>query len=91
MIRLAGWQLLTPILRMKKNTMKYRLTERKEGQTIHRDKDVNTLYQPRIRCQWQKIPGQPYRAKALDVELNLSGSPDGADQWIKVRPRHGAA
>jgi hypothetical protein len=57
---------------MKKNTMKYRLTERKEGQAIHRDRDVNTLYQSCIRCQWQKIPGQPYQAKALDVELNLS-------------------
>lgn len=84
-IRLADEQLLTPILRMKKNTMKYRLTERKEGQAIHRDRDVNTLYQSCIRCQWQKIPGQPYQAKALDVELNLSSSPDEADQWIKVR------
>ena len=32
-IRLAGEQLLTPILRMKKNTMKYRLTERQGGHT----------------------------------------------------------
>lgn len=85
MIRLAGEQLLTPILRMKKNTMKYRLTERHEGQAIHRDRDVNALYQSCIRCQWQKIPGQPYQAKALDVELNLSGAPDEADQWVKVR------
>src|SRR5208283_6063138 len=37
------------------------------------------------RCQWQKIPGQPYQAKALDVELNLSSAKDEADQWIKVR------
>jgi len=43
MIRLAGEQLLTAILRMKKNAMKYRLTERLEGQAIHRDMDVNTL------------------------------------------------
>jgi SRSO17 transposase len=84
-IRLADEQLLTPILRMKKNTMKYRLTECKGGQAIHRDRDVNTLYQSFIRCQWQKILGQPYQAKALDVELNLSSSPDEADQWIKVR------
>ena len=85
MIRLAGEQLLTAILRMKKSTMKYRLTERLEGQAIHRDMDVNTLYQSCIRRQWQKIPGQPYQAKALDVELNLSSAPDEADQWIKVR------
>jgi len=87
MIRLAGEQLLTAILRMKKNTMKYRLTERQEGETIHRDKDVNTLYQSCVRRQWQKIPGQPYQAKTLDVELNLSGTPDEADRWIVSAPQ----
>src|SRR4030067_3581841 len=85
MIRLAGEHLLTAILRMNKSTRKYRLTERLEGQAIHRDMDVNTLYQSCIRRQWQKIPGEPYQAKALDVELNLSSAPDEADQWIKVR------
>jgi len=72
MIRLADEQLLTPILRMKKNAMKYRLTERQAGQTIRRVMDVKALYQSCIRCRWQKIPGQPYQARALDVELNLS-------------------
>jgi SRSO17 transposase len=85
MIRLADEQLLTPILRMKKNTMKYRLTECQEGRLIHRDMDVKALYKSCVRCQWQKIPGQPYQAKALDVELNLSGTQDEADQWVKVR------
>jgi hypothetical protein len=46
---------------------------------------VNTLYQSCVRCQWQKIPGQPYQAKALDRELNLSSSPNEADQWVNVR------
>ena len=85
MIRLAGEQLLTPILRMKKNTMRYRLTVCVEGRATHREVDVNTLYQSCVRCQWQKIPGQPYQAKALDRELNLSSSPNEADQWVKVR------
>lgn len=85
MIRLADEQLLTPILRMKKNTMNYRLTECQEGRLIHRDMDVKALYKSCVRCQWQKIPGQPYQAKALDVELNLSGTQDEADQWVKVR------
>ena len=84
-IRLAGEQLLTPILRMKKNTLKYRLTERLEGRAIHREMDVNTLHQSCVRCQWQKIPGQPYQAKALAVELNLSSAQGEAEQWIKVR------
>ena len=85
MIGLADEQLLTPILRMKKNAMKYRLTERHDGQLIHQDMDVKALYKSCVRCQWQKIPGQPYQAKALDVELNLSSTKDDADQWIKVR------
>ncbi|MBK6957862.1 MAG: transposase [Nitrosomonas sp.] len=62
-IRLADEQLLTSILRMKKNTMKYRLTECKGGQAIHRDRDVNTLYQSCIRCQWQKIPSSRIRRR----------------------------
>lgn len=65
--------------------MKYRLAERREGQIIHRDMDVKALYKSCIRCKWQKIPGQPYLAKALDVELNLSSMPDEAEKWIKVR------
>lgn len=85
MIRLADEQLLTPILRMKKNTMKYRLTERQEGQQIYRDMDVKALYKSCVRRQWQKIPGLPYQAKALDVELNLSSTPDEMEKWIKVR------
>jgi len=85
MIRLADEHLLTPILRMKKNAMKYRLTERQEGQAIRRDMDVKALYQSCIRRKWQKIPGLPYQAKSLDVELNLSSTPDEAEKWIKVR------
>lgn len=85
MIRLADEQLLTPILRMKKNTMKYRLTERQEGRITYRDKDVNALYQSCIRSRWENIPGQPYQVKALDVELNLSSTPDEVEKWIKVR------
>jgi hypothetical protein len=46
--------------------------------------DIKALYQSCIRCQWQKIAGQPYQAKALDVELNLS-KPDEVENWIKVR------
>jgi SRSO17 transposase len=84
MIRMSEEQLLTPILRMKKNIMKYRLTEYKAGECTCRDLDVKALYQSCIRGQWQKIAGQPYQAKALDVELNLN-QPDEAEKWIKVR------
>ena len=85
MIRMADEQLLTAILRMKKNTMKYRLTEYQEGKLVHRDMDVKALYKFCVRCQWQKIPGLPYLAKALNVELNLSSNSDEPENFIKVR------
>lgn len=84
MIRMSEEQLLTPILRMKKSTMKYRLSAYKAGGNTCRDLDVKALYQSCIRCQWQKIAGQPYQAKALEVELNLN-KPDEVEHWIKVR------
>jgi len=85
MIRTADDALLTPILRMKKNTMKYRVTELRQGQTAHQEMDVKGLYQACIRGQWDNIPGQPYHAKACDVALNLADSPQAPDHWITVR------
>lgn len=85
MIQAAEEVQLTPILRMKKNTMKYRLSEFRQGQSSHRDVDVKALYQSCIRGQWDKVLGQPYRAKALDVEVDLSASADEPPRWIKVR------
>jgi SRSO17 transposase len=85
MIRIADEALLTPILRMKKNAMKYRLPPAVQGQSLPREVDVKALYRSSIRGQWGKIPGQPYQAKALDVELNLSTLPDESARWIKVR------
>jgi SRSO17 transposase len=85
MIQTAEDALLTPILRMKKNTMKYRWTEFRQGQTHHREIDVKGLYQACIRGQWDTIPGQPYQAKACDVALNLAASPQEPERWITVR------
>jgi hypothetical protein len=84
-IRIAEESLLTAVLRMKKDAMKYRLTEIKQGQVVHREVDVKALYRTGIRGQWDQIPGQPYQAKAGDVELNLSESPKEPERWIKVR------
>jgi len=84
-IRMAEESLLTAVLRMKKDAMSYRTTEFRQGQRVHRAMAVKALYQAGIRGHWEKIPGQPYQAKALDVELNLSESPKQAECWIKVR------
>ena len=85
MIGIAEDALLTPILRMKKNTMKYRLSELKEGKVTCRDLDVNALFQTAVRGQWENISGQPYQSKTLDVELNLNDTKDKTVRWIKVR------
>jgi hypothetical protein len=85
MIRMAEEALLTPILRMKKNTMKYRLTEVKESRITHKELDVNALYQSQVRCRWEKIPGLPYQSKVLDVELNLNDASEETQRWVKVR------
>jgi hypothetical protein len=84
-LRMAEESLLTAVLRMKKDAMNYRYTEQRQGQALYRDLDVKTLYQVCIRGQWEKIPGQPYQAKALNVELNLSESPKEPARWVKVR------
>jgi SRSO17 transposase len=85
MIRIADEALLTPILRMKKNAMHYRLTTFQQGQAVHRDLAVKALYQACIRGRWDNIAGQPYQAKAVDVTLNLATTSDETDRWVPVR------
>lgn len=85
MIKTAHDALLTPIVRMKKNKMKYRLSQFKEGKVVCRDMDADSLFQSNVRGQWEKIPGQPYQSKTLDVELNLNDPQDKAERWVKVR------
>ena len=84
-IRMAEESLLTAVLRMKKDAMNYRYTEHRQGQARRRDLDVKALYPVCMRGPWDKIPGQPYQAKAVNVELSLSESPKEPARWIKVR------
>jgi SRSO17 transposase len=84
-LRTAEESLLTAVLRMKKDQAKYRHTAYRQGQPVVRDVDVNALYRDAVRGRWDKIPGQPYQAKALDVELNLAESAKEPERWVKVR------
>lgn len=84
-LRTAEESLLTAVLRMKKDQTKYRHTAYRQGQPVVRDVDVNALYRDAVRGRWDKIPGQPYQAKALDVELNLAESAKEPERWVKVR------
>ena len=75
-----------------KNTMKDRLSECRAGKLIHREMDLNALFQHSVRGQWQKITGQPYQASVLDVQLNMN-KPDEAEKMDQgapiIRSRHG--
>ena len=84
-LRLCQETALTAILRMKKNKMKYRVSETIKGKLVKRDMDVKSLYQHSVRKQWRKIPGQKYQAQVVDVELNLAQTTKEEAQWINVR------
>jgi SRSO17 transposase len=84
MIRLTQETALVPVLRMKKNKMKYRMSEIVRGNATTKELDIQSLYKRCVRKAWQPIYGQKYQANAIDVELNLAEA-KGPEQWIKVR------
>jgi hypothetical protein len=85
MIRTSEAASLIPILRMKKDATKYRLTSWQQGQAVAMEANLKTLYRACVRGHWEKIPGQPYQAKVLDVELNIESDPKAPPQWRSVR------
>lgn len=85
MIAMADDALLTSVVRMKKNTMKYRHTLHLPDKMVCQDMDLCALYQSAVRGQWEKISGQPYQSKTVVVGLNLNGPKAQVARWIKVR------
>ena len=85
MIAIAQDALLTPIVRMKKNTLKYRIREISGGQVSYREMDVCAVYRQAVRGCWVKVPGQHYQSKTVDVELNLNEPKDDVPRWVHVR------
>jgi len=86
MLRTAEELSITSIVRMKKSKLKYRLTSYKNEKKVVQMLDLRELFQYSVRKNWQKIPGQPYQCKVLDVELNLTNSTSKEpDQWRNVR------
>ena len=83
MLRLTQETALVPVLRMKKNNMKYRLSEFVRDEAVSRELDVKALYKHYVRKAWQPVRGQQYQAKIVDVELNLAENKD-PDEWVKV-------
>jgi SRSO17 transposase len=86
MLRTAEELSIASIVRMKKSKLKYRLTLYKDNKNVVQMLDLHELFQYSIRKNWQKIPGQPYQCKVLDVELNLTNSTSKEpEQWRNVR------
>jgi len=84
-IRLTEENSMTAILRMKKNTMKYRYTTFNNGKKQQQLLTAVELFQKVVRKQWDKIPGTCYQAKTINVELNLAQKKSDPDHWITVR------
>jgi SRSO17 transposase len=85
MIAMAEDALLTSIVRMKKNKMKYRHSLYTPDKVVCREMDLCALYQSAVRGQWEKVQGQPYQSKTVVVDLNLNDPKDEVTRWIKVR------
>ena len=85
MLAIAEDALLTAVVRMKKNKMKYRCSQNIAGKVVYKEMDLATMYQSEVRKQWEKVPGQPYQSKSIVVELNLNDAKEEAARWIKVR------
>jgi SRSO17 transposase len=85
MIAMADDALLTSIVRMKKNKMKYRHNLCLPDKVVCKEMDLCALYQSAVRGQWEKVAGQPYQSKTVVVDLNLNDPKDDTQRWIKVR------
>jgi len=82
MIRTALELDVGAILRMKKNKMKYRVVvSGREKQLL----DAKELYTHAVKREWRKVRGMPWKAVALDVELDLAEKNEKEPRWQPVR------
>lgn len=82
MMETAQTLAVTGIFRMKKNKMKYRVAG-KRGKT--EEIDANALYRKAVKGEWKKVRGMPYRAVAMDVELDIASGNNKEPNNINVR------
>lgn len=82
MIRTALDLGICPILRMKKNKMKYRaVTKGRKTELL----DANELYTHAVKGEWKKARGLPWKAVELEVELDLSDAKQKTPEWKTVK------
>lgn len=84
-LRMTEKNSLTAIVRMKKNKTQYRYTTFNQGEVQKQMLTAVELFQKAVRKQWEKIPGTPYQAKIITVDLNLAEKKSAPDHWITVQ------
>ncbi len=82
MMRTALELEMCAILRMKKNKMKYRAVVRGCKKELL---NANELYARLVKRQWRKVRGLPWKAVALDVEIDLAEDDEKVPRWQAVR------
>ena len=82
MIRSALELELCAILRMKKSKMKYRAVIKGRKKVLL---NAQELYACVVKREWKKVRGLPWKAVALEVELDLAEGDEKAPRWQAVR------
>ncbi len=82
MIRAAQDLGICPILRMKKNKMKYRAVIKGHKKALL---DAKALYAHAVKGEWKKVRGMPWKAVELEVELDLSDNKTASPEWTAVK------
>ena len=81
MIRTALDLAVCPILRMKKNKMKYRAVLKGRKKELL---DAKELYAYTVKREWKKVRGLPWKAVTLEVELDLSEGKQSDWKTVKL-------
>ncbi len=83
MIRAAQDLGICPILRMKKNKMKYRVRIDDQQPVLL---DAKALYKQLVKGDWKKVKGLPWKAVVIEAELDLAGpgKKEPARQKVKL-------
>ncbi len=82
MIRSALALGICPVLRMKKNKMRYRVVLKGGRKELL---DAKELYAHAVKRQWRKVQGLPWKAAMLEVELDLSAGKQKNPVWQTVK------
>ena len=82
MIRAAYELEVCAVLRMKKGSMRYRVTM---GDGEKRQLDAKQLYAREVKRRWRKVRGLPWRAVSVEGELEVSAGRQEPPEWKSIQ------